>query len=120
MGNKGKRGAMGGILLALLIILAQPFYPTKGLIPELAAFLTSVPLWIAAVLFPGHVTPLVEGSVVFVYFVILSMLIGVAFERKPIWGWLFVIAVALNHYVVYEHSSRKMGEVVQAVLNYFG
>lgn len=120
MENKGKRGMVGGLLLACLIILSQPFYPTKGLIPELATFLTTVPLWIAAIIFPGFVTPLIEGGVVFVYFVILGMLVGIAFERKPLWGWLFVVALTLNHYVVYERSSRQIGEVVQAVLNYFG
>ena len=120
MENKIRRGALGGLLLALLIILSQPFHPTKGLIPELAAFLVTVPLWIAAMFFKHTLTPLLEGGVILIYFTVIGTLVGVAFERKAIWGWLLVVTLAIHHYAVYEQFSRQMGEVVQSILNYFG
>ena len=119
MGKKIGRGVIFGIVVALLIIVSQPFHPTKGLIPELVTFLTTVPLWIAAMLVPAGPTPLVQGAVVLVYFIALGILIGAAFERKGIWGWLLIVMLVCNHYTVYVKSSRQMGEVLQAILNHF-
>ena len=120
MENKIRRGAVGGFLLSLLIILSQPFQPAKGLIPELTAFFVTVPLWMAAMFFRHGAVPLLEGAVILVYFTVIGTLIGVAFERKAVWGWLFIVTLAIHHYTVYDQFSRQMGEVVQAVLNYFG
>lgn len=117
--NKLRQGALDGALLAILLILSQPFQPLEGLIPELTSFLTSIPLWIAALLFPRHLTPLVEGLAVLIYFILVGALVGVAFERKRLWGWLFVVALAMHHYAIYEQLNRQMGEVVQTVLNLF-
>jgi len=116
---KLRQGAVDGALLALLLILGQPFYPTKGLIPEFASFLTSIPLWIAALVFRESLTPLFEGIVVLVYFVLIGVLLGAAFERKRLWGWLLLIALAIHHYAIYDQLGRQMGEVVQAVVNVF-
>ena len=118
MGDKARKGAFDGILLALLIILAQPFFPSSGLIPEAVSFLTTVPLVLAAVIFSTQPSPLVEGGLVLFYFAVIGGLIGIAFERKRLWGWLFVIAVAIHHYIVYEQFHRQMGEVVQSFLVY--
>ena len=118
MGAKVIQGAVRGGLLAVLIILAQPFYPVTGLIPELASFLVSVPLWIAAMIFPTGLTPLVQGAGVLIYFVVVGILVAVAFDRKQLWGWLFMIALAIHHYVIYDRFSRHLGEVVQTLLNY--
>ena len=120
MANQIKRGASIGALFALLIILSQPFQPATGLIPELAKFFTTVPLWIAAMIFHTSLTPLAEGVTLIVYFLLLGVLIGAAFGAKPIWGWLLVIVLSLHHYIVNDRVSLKMGEVVQQVLNYFG
>ena len=117
MGSKLKQGAMDGALVGILIILGQPFFPMKGLIPELGAFLTSLPLWIAAVLFGSALNPLLDGGVVLIYFILIGALLGVAFERKRLWGWFLVIALAIHHYAIYDQLQRPMGEVVQAVLN---
>ena len=119
MENKMRKGIVDGVLLALLIILGQPFYPTKGLIPELAAFLTSIPLLIASVIFPSPVSPLFEGGVIIAYFIIAVAVVGIAFERKALWGWFLLIALALHHYVIYEQFGRQMGEVTQTLLNHF-
>ena len=116
---KLRQGARDGALLAILVILGQPFYPLKGLIPELVSFLTSLPLWLAAVMFSHGVTPLIEGAVLLVYFILIGTLVGVAFERKPLWGWLLITAVALHHYAIYDQMGRQMGEVVQSVVNLF-
>ena len=117
--NKLRQGALDGALLALLVMVSQPFYPLKGLIPELASFLTTLPLWLAAVMFHGNMTPLIEGTVVLVYFVMLGALVGIAFEKKPLWGWLLVITLVIHHYAIYDQLGRQMGEVVQAVINLF-
>ena len=120
MVRKLTRGATSGLLLALLIILSQPFYPQDGLIPELASFLTTVPLWIVVLILPhALVTPIAEGIGILIYFMALGAIVGIAFDRKPLWGWFFLIAVSINHYMVYRQLGRQMGEVVQTVLNYF-
>ena len=49
MGDKARKGAFDGILLALLIILAQPFFPSSGLIPEAVSFLTTVQKYLIGV-----------------------------------------------------------------------
>ncbi len=108
-----------GALLALLIIFAQPFCPTKGLIPELAAFLTGIPLRIASMIFSNHLNPLLEGVVVIIYFIVIGALVGIAFERKAIWGWLLIVALSIHHYIVYDQFGQPMGEVVQTLLNHF-
>ena len=115
-----KRGAISGGLLALLLILSQPFHPPQGLIPELTSFLTTIPLWIAAIIFQNNLTPLAEGGFVFTYLVVIGGLVRVAFERKRLWGWLFLLTVVIHHYVVYEIVGRRMSEVVPSLLNYFG
>ncbi len=113
-----RQGAIDGALLAILVILTQPFQPTHGLIPELVSFLCTVPLWLSTLLFRYRVTALVEGGVVLVYFIVIGSLIGVAFHRKRLWGWLLIIALAINHYVIYDQYGRQMGEVVQSLLNH--
>lgn len=120
MERKLRQGILWGLLVGILIIVCQPFYPTTGLIPELVAFLTTIPLWIAAFLFQSRLTPVAEGSAVLIYFLAIGLLIGAAFERKRLWGWFFVVTLIINHYVVYDRFSRQMGEVLQTVLNYFG
>ena len=119
MAAKLRQGTLDGALLAILIILGQPFYPLKGLIPELASFFTSLPLWLAAVIFPHNITPLIEGAVVLVYFILVGALVGIAFERKPLWGWLLITALAIHHYAIYDQLGQQMGEVVQTVINLF-
>ncbi|GEM_PF-6707461 len=119
MENKMRQGAIDGALIAILIILTQPFQPAKGLIPELVSFLTTVPLWLSATLFKQRVTPLVDGGVILVYFILIGSLLGVAFDRKRLWGWLLIIALAIHHYVVYDQYGRQMGEIVQSLLNHF-
>lgn len=114
---KMRQGAVDGALLALLLILSQPFHPTRGLIPELASFLTSVPIWLGALIFKHRLTPLVEGGVIIVYFILIGALVGIAFDRKRLWGWLLVVALAIHHYVVYDQIGRQMGEVVQSFVN---
>ena len=118
MESKMRQGIIDGALLALLIIFAQPFYPTKGLIPELAAFLTAIPLRVASMVFSNNSDPLLEGAVVIVYFIVIGALVGIAFERKAIWGWLLLIALSIHHYIVYDQFARPMGEVVQALLDH--
>ncbi len=115
-----RQGAVDGALIALLVILSQPFHPIHGLIPELVAFLTTVPLWISSLVFQSRTTPIIEGAVILVYFILIGSLLGVAFERKRIWGWLLVVALIFHHYVIYDQFGRQMGEVVQTFLNYFG
>ena len=115
-----RQGAIDGALVAILIILTQPFQPVHGLIPELVSFLVTVPVWLASMLFRFRITPLVEGAFVLIYFIVIGSLLGVAFDRKRLWGWLLVIALAIHHYVIYDQSGRQMGEVVQTFLNYFG
>lgn len=119
METKMRQGAVDGALIAILIILTQPFQPPKGLIPELVSFLVTVPLWISRMLFKYRATLMVDGAVVVVYFIVIGSLIGVAFDRKRLWGWLLVIALAIHHYAIYDQSGRQMGEVVQSILNYF-
>lgn len=116
--TKMRQGAVDGGLLALLVILSQPFQPTHGLIPELASFLTTIPIWIGALVFKNRLTPLVEGAVVLVYFILIGSLLGVAFERKRLWGWLFLITLVFHHYLIYDQYGKQMGEVVQSILNY--
>ncbi len=118
--NKVRRGATIGFLLALLIILSQPFQPVYGLIPELSSFLTTIPLWTAAMFFKGGVTPILEGAIILVYFTMIGTAVGIAFQRKALWGWLLIVTLVIHHYTAYEQFGRQMGEVVQAVLNYFG
>ena len=120
MERKMRQGAIDGALIAILIILTQPFQPTKGLIPELVSFLVTVPLWLSSMLFQYRSTAIVEGASVIVYFIIIGSLVGVAFDRKRLWGWLILIALAINHYVVYDQYGRQMGEVVQTISNYLG
>ena len=119
MGPKTRKGAVIGLCLAVIIILTQPFHPLKGLIPELTSFLATVPLWVAALLFPKNVTPLAEGGVILIYFLAVGLLLGIAFERKRIWGWLLLITLLICHYVVYDQFSRQVGEVIQSLLNHF-
>lgn len=119
MENKMRQGMIDAALLALLLILAQPFYPTRGLIPELAAFLTSIPLRIAGIVFSDSLNPLLEGVVVIAYFIAIGALIGIAFERKAIWGWLLIVALSIHHYIVYDQFGKQMGEVIQNLLNRF-
>ena len=118
MENKMRKGMIDGALIALLIILGQPFYPTKGLIPELAAFLAGMPLRIAGMVFFGNASPLLEGAVVIAYFIVIGGLVGIAFERKSLWGWLLIIALSIHHYVVYDQFGKQMGEVVQTLFNF--
>lgn len=113
-----RQGAVDGALLAILIILTQPFQPNTGLIPELVSFLVTVPLWLSNMLFKYRATALVEGAVVLIYFIVIGSLLGVAFDRKRLWGWLLVITLTTHHYVVYDQNGRQMGEVVQTLLNY--
>ncbi len=113
-----RQGAVDGALIAILIILTQPFQPIHGLIPELVSFLVTVPLWLSSMLFKYRVTALVDGAVVLIYFIIIGSLVGVAFDRKRLWGWLILIALAIHHYVIYDQSARQMGEVIQTLLNY--
>ena len=120
MEQKMRQGAIDGALLAILIILTQPFQPLKGLIPELVSFFVTVPLWLANMLFKYRVTPLVEAAVVLIYFIVIGSLVGIAFDRKKLWGWLLVVTLAIHHYIIYDLSSRQMGEVVQTFLNYLG
>ncbi|MBI1978226.1 MAG: hypothetical protein HYS55_05690 [Candidatus Omnitrophica bacterium] len=120
MENKMRIGMRNGAFLALLVILSQPFQPTQGLIPELANFLTSIPLWIAVMILPPASTALLEGGVILAYFIVIGAFVGLAFERKAIWGWFLLIALALHHYVAYGQMARPMGEVVQSVLNLLG
>ncbi|MBI4358227.1 MAG: hypothetical protein HY584_02915 [Candidatus Omnitrophica bacterium] len=115
-----RRGAISGALVALLIILSQPFHPIQGLIPELTAFLVTMPLWIAAVAFKSSLTPILEGGAVLVYAVLVGGLLGVAFGLKRLWGWLFLLTLVIHHYMIYDLLGRQMGEVIQSVLNYFG
>ena len=115
-----RRGLTKGFLVGLLLIFSQPFLPLKGLLSELASFLVTVPLWIATFLISRTGTPLIEGTVILVYFMLVGALIGAAFERKALWGWLLVVALGIHHYVTYEQMGRQMGEIVQTVLNYFG
>ena len=119
MENQMRKGMRRGALLALLIIFMQPFQPMKGLIPELSNFLTSIPLWTAAVIFHPSPTPLMQGLVVLAYFIVVGGLIGLAFERRALWGWLLILVLCIHHYNVYEELSQPMGEVVQTTLNYF-
>ena len=119
MQNKTRQGMIDGLLLGILLILSQPFQPTKGLLPELSAFLTAIPLRISSIASPNSANPLLEGAVVIAYFVVIGALLGIAFERKSIWGWLLMIALAIHHYIVYEQFGRQMGEVVQTLLNHF-
>ena len=114
-----KRGIIIGIGLSLVLILGQPFYPVKGLIPELSSFLVTIPLWVAAILFRENVSPLAEGSVILVYFLAVGLMLGIAFERKRIWGWLLFLTLIICHYAVYDQFSRQMGEVLQTLLNRF-
>ena len=118
METKMRQGAIDGALLAILIILTQPFQPLHGLIPEFVSFLVTVPLWFAHILFINRVTPLVEGAVVLSYFILIGALLGVAFDRKRLWGWLLLVALALHHYIIYDQFGRQMGEVVQSILNF--
>ena len=118
METKMRQGAIDGALLAILIILTQPFQPVRGLIPELVSFLVTVPLWLSSMLFKYRVTALVDGAVVLIYFIVIGSLIGVAFDRKRLWGWLIVLTLAIHHYVIYDQNGRQMGEVVQTLLNY--
>ncbi len=113
-----RQGAIDGALLGILIILTQPFLPVRGLIPELVSFLVTVPLWLSSMLFKYRVTALVDGAVVLIYFILIGSLIGVAFDRKRLWGWLIVIALVIHHYMVYAQDGRQMGEVIQTLLNY--
>lgn len=119
METKMRQGAIDGALVAILIILTQPFQPTQGLIPELVSFLVTVPLWISRMLFKYRVTTVVDAAVVIIYFIVIGSLIGVAFDRKKLWGWLLIIALTIHHYAIYDQSGRQMGEVVQSILSYF-
>lgn len=119
MSAKLRQGAWDGALLAVLIILAQPFYPLKGLIPELASFLTTLPLSLATVIFARRATPLIEGAALLVYFVLMGAFVGIAFEKKRLWGWLLLVTLAIHHYAIYDQMSRPLGEVGQAVINLF-
>ena len=118
MGGKIIKGFFLGIGLALLIIVTQPYHPTTGLIPELVGFLTSVPVWIAVLIRPT-LTPLGEGVAILIYFSVLGGLLGAAFNRRKLWGWLLVIALSIHHYVTDERVRRPLGEMLQAFLNYF-
>lgn len=120
MKNKANRGAVIGFLVAILIILGQPFYPPEGLIPELSSFLVTVPLWTAAIFFGQRVTALMEGGVILFYFTMLGIVVGGAFERRSLWGWLLLLMLVIHHYTAYAQLSRQVGEVVQSVLNCFG
>ena len=117
METKLRRGAVSGILVALLIVCAQPFYPIKGLIPELSSFLVTVPIFLGGLIYSHKLSPLGEGAFVLAYFTVIGALVGVAFEKKRIWGWFLLIAVAVNHYVIYEQFRMQIGEVVDALLN---
>ncbi len=117
--NKMRRGMIDGALLSFLIILIQPFSPAKGLIPELVAFLTGLPLWIANIISANSSNPLLQGLVVIGYFIVIGGLVGIAFERKSLWGWLLIIALSIHHYVIYDQFGAQMGEVAQTLLSRF-
>ena len=119
MGISFKRGALVGFVFAILLIIGQPFCPLHGLIPELVKFFTTVPLWITVMIFHTASDPLLQGLTVVLYFTAVGGLIGAAFGQKRVWGWLFVIMLTINHYVIEERVSLKMGEIVQAILNHF-
>lgn len=118
MGYRMRRGAVVGVLFGILLILAQPFYPQSGLIPELVTFLTTVPIWLATLVFPGYLPPLAEASMILMYFIAIGALIGAAFDLKPLWGWLLVITLVIHHYIIYERIGRGMSEIIQGLLNY--
>ncbi len=114
-----RQGITIGLILGFILILGQPFYPIKGLIPELSSFLVTIPLWVAAILFRENVFPLAEGGIILVYFLAVGLMLGIAFERKRIWGWLLFLTLIICHYAVYDQFSRQMGEVLQTLLNRF-
>jgi hypothetical protein len=114
-----KRGIIAGLALGFILIVTQPFYPVKGLIPELASFLATVPLWVGAILFHQNATPLTEGGVILIYFFAIGLMLGAAFERKRIWGWLLFLTLIICHYAVYNEFNRQMGEVLQSFINLF-
>ena len=114
-----RQGITIGLILGFILILGQPFYPVKGLIPELSSFLVTIPLWVAAILFHKSSSPLAEGGVILVYFLAVGLMVGAAFERKRIWGWLLFLTLIICHYAVYNEFNRQMGEVLQSFLNLF-
>jgi len=114
--NQMRQGIIDGALLGLLVILIQPFSPTKGLIPELSAFLTALPLRIASMISAGSSNALLQGLVLVAYFIVIGGLIGIAFERKALWGWLLIIALSIHHYVIYDQFGAQMGEVIETLL----
>lgn len=118
MTGKVIKGFFLGLGLAVLIIVTQPFHPPTGLIPELVGFLTTVPVWIAVLIRPG-LTPLGEGLAILVYLAVAGALLGAAFYRKKLWGWLFLIALIIHHYIMDERVGRPLGEILQSFLNYF-
>ena len=119
MTSSFKRGAFIGFGFAILLIAGQPFYPLRGLIPELVKFFTTVPLWIAVMIFHTASDPLLQGLIIMIYFAAVGAVISAAFGQKRVWGWLFVIMLTIHHYVIDERVSLKMGEIVQAVFNHF-
>ncbi len=119
MGKCMRQGAVAGLLTGLIMILTQPFHPPAGLIPELVTFLTTVPIWLAAMVFPGYLPPLAEAAMILMYLIAMGALIGAAFDLKPIWGWFLVIALAIHHYMIYESIGRGMSEIIQGIMGYF-
>lgn len=118
MEGKIIKGCFLGLGLALLIIVTHPFHPTTGLIPELSGFLTAVPIWIAVLIRPA-LTPVGEGIALLVYFTVVGALLGAAFFRRKLWGWMLVIALSIHHYLMNERVGRPLGEILQVFLNYF-
>ena len=119
MTSQIKTGTSIGALFALFMVLGEPFYPSYGLIPELVKFFNAVPLWLSVLIFGTAVTPLGQAATMLVYFLLVGALIGAAFRQKLLWGWLLVVMLTINHYAVADRTSLRMGEVVQAILNYF-
>ena len=120
MEKQMRQGAADGALAAILLILSQPFHPTEGLIPELAKFLTGVPMCLATMIFRVKTTPLIEGGVILVYSILVGALIAVAFEKKRLWGGLLIVAFVFYHYFIYDQFGRPMTEVMGVFLNHFG
>lgn len=119
MGNGMKKGALLGLIFGIIMILTQPFHPQTGLIPELVTYLTTVPIWLATLAFPGYLPPLAEACMILIYLISVGALIGAAFDLKPIWGWFLVITLLIHHYIIYERIGRGMSEIIQGVMGYF-
>ncbi len=119
-GSSFKHGAWLGVLLAIFIILGQPFYPAEGLIPDIVNFLITVPLWCASLLFPAGATPLVQAAAIVIYFLLVGGLLGFAYNIKPLWGWMLLVALAIHHYEIDAKINIKLGEIIPTILSRFG